>query len=78
MPDNCPTLYDLHCKDEFTEIKADIHIIKKALLGNGDIGLVTKVDRNTRWIGLMSWVYGAIFTGVFLSIGVAYIISRIK
>ena len=29
-------IYDLHCKEEFIEIKKDIKDIRHAILGNGD------------------------------------------
>lgn len=47
---DCRSLYEIHCKDEFAELKDDIKCIKTAIVGNGKDGLVVKVDRNTRWI----------------------------
>lgn len=51
-------IYDLHCKNEFTEIKQDVKEIKRALLGeNGDYSksLVAQTNLNT---GHRLWMEG--------------------
>lgn len=57
-----------------TYIREDIRLIKRTLLGNGQTGLVTKVDRNTRWVRMASWVCGSTF--IVLVLGTIGLIIR--
>ena len=76
--EQCKTLYDLHCKGEFKEIKDSIIRIEKAIIGNGKDGLTICVDRNTVWRKGVSWVLGAFFTVVVLGTIIVLIRAKVQ
>lgn len=69
------TIYDIHCKGEFTKIINLIECMDRKLFkGNGGEPLNVLIDRNTRFRKVISWIAGAVFMIVILG-SLAWIIK---
>ena len=71
-------LYDIHCKQNFEDIKQDIKDIKKCIIGNGDPknSLVYQATLNTNHrVWMESW--GRMVLGAITVAGVGFIGSLV-
>ncbi len=56
-------VYEKHCKGEFSSIRADLSTIKKSIVGNGNPGLSTRVDRMENSWKIMVWFLSPLYVG---------------
>jgi hypothetical protein len=67
--ENCNDLFNLHCKEEFADIKTGIAELKKCMLGNGKPGIKSDVEWCVDKIKTGIWVVAAILTPVLGFLG---------
>lgn len=82
--ENCQkSLFELHCKPEFEEIKKEGSELRnevkqnhkeimKLLNGNGADGIIVRLDRNERWRTMISWGIGIVYAAI-----VGWLISKL-
>ena len=71
MNDCDKSIYDLHCKEEFSEIRKQLSAINKKLFqDNGDLSMQTKIDRNTQFVKRLATVGAAIWAVAIIVVSV--------
>jgi hypothetical protein len=65
----CNDLFNLHCKEEFSDIKEGIGELKKILMGNGKPGIKSDVEWCVDKIKGMLWAGAIIITPVLGVLG---------